>query len=87
MRRSAFRAWGEIDSTQYVHDNLGLKDEKHAGFDDVRSVLTAVIERRELADTRRWLGASLSSARISNKSEIAHMVERGLEEIGALLLS
>ena len=84
VRRSAFQAWMGNDKTNYFYDNLSLKDEKHAGFDDVRSMLIAISEWKEQG-TQRWLGASLSSSLIQDKREISNMIEHGLVEIESYL--
>ena len=84
VRRAAFHAWKGSDSTHYVYDNLARNDEEHAGFDDVRSALIGIAERREQG-TKRWLGATLSSALVADKHELERTVERGLGELQALL--
>lgn len=84
VRRAAFLTWGAIpDSTDYVYEQLGRRDFEHAGFDDVRSVAIALVA--QLQDgIESWLGHSLSSPRISNRSDLAQMLERGLTELRAL---
>jgi hypothetical protein len=86
VRRAAFHAWGQKDPTYYVHHNLALDNNDHAGFDDVRSVLIGIAERHELG-TGRWLGSTISSNIISDKGALAGVVERGLAEIESLMLS
>lgn len=84
VRRAAFRAWGKVDDTFYVYGDLAIDDDEHAGFDDVRSALIGIAERREVG-TGRWLGSVLSSALVDEKDELARTVERGLAEIESLL--
>lgn len=85
VRRAAFEAWRkEDDETKYFYHDLGKNDEKHAGFDDVRSMLIAISEAKEQG-VQRWLGASLSSALIQDKNELSEMVKRGLLEIETFL--
>lgn len=85
VRRAAFRAWKGEDSPQhYKFGNLARDDEDHAGFDDVRSVLIGIAECDEVGITR-WLGATLSSDLVADKEELRRTVERGLEEMRALL--
>jgi hypothetical protein len=86
VRRAAFKASGKVDSTFYVYDNLAIDDDEHAGFDDVRSALIGIAERREVG-TGRWLGSSLSSTLVDDKELLAQTVERGLAEIESLLTS
>ncbi|MBH2018413.1 MAG: 7-cyano-7-deazaguanine synthase [Burkholderiales bacterium] len=84
VRRAAFKASGKVDQTFYVYEDLGIDDEEHAGFDDVRSALIGIAERRETG-TRRWIGSSLSSALVDNKDQLAQTIERGLAEIESLM--
>lgn len=86
VRRAAFHVWGGQDSTFYVYDNLALDDDEHAGFDDVRSALIGIGERREMGTTR-WLGSTLSSNLVANKPALREVVERGLAEIESLMLA
>src|SRR3569832_13075 len=86
VRRAAFLAWRGDDSTYYVYDNLALDDDEHAGFDDVRSALIGIGERREMG-TARWLGATLSSNLVTDKPALLGVVERGLAEIESLMLA
>ena len=84
VRRAAIRAWKKKERTQYVYGDLGRDDNDHAGFDDVRSVLLAIAECRDVG-IMRWLGATLSSDHVTNKPELAVTIERGLREIQGLL--
>lgn len=86
VRRAAFHAWLGQDSTYYVYDNLSLDDDEHAGFDDVRSALIGIGERREMG-TSKWLGSTLSSSLVANKPSLMEVVERGLAEIESLMLA
>lgn len=84
VRRAAFLVWNKDDSTTYKYTNLGIKNDEHAGYDDVRSALMAIQECHKLG-TKRWLSSALSYPRIQQKDKIAHMIERGLEEVEDLL--
>lgn len=84
VRRAAFHNWQGKDSTHYVYKNLAIDDDEHAGFDDVRSALIGIAERKELG-TSRWLGSTLSSGLVTEKQKLAMTVERGLAEMEALL--
>lgn len=68
--RAAFHDWQGKDSTYYAYDDLAIDDDEHAGFDDVRSALIGIAERRELG-TARWLGSTLSSGLVMDKQELA----------------
>lgn len=84
VRRAAFHAWKGADLTCYKYGNLSIDDENHAGFDDVRSALIGIAESDELGITR-WLGATLSSDLVADKEALRLTVQRGLNEIRALL--
>lgn len=85
VRRAAFHSFCGHDSTHYVYDNLALDDDEHAGFDDVRSALIGIGERRELG-TARWLGSTLSSNLVIDKPALIEVAERGLAEIESLMI-
>ncbi len=85
VRRSSFLAWkSDGDLTAYYYDDLSIKDAKHAGFDDVRSMLLAIADAKEQG-IQRWLGASISSALVEDKDKLAEMIKRGLGEIEGFL--
>lgn len=86
VRRAAFKKWGIEDLTYYKYSNLALDDDDHAAFDDVRSALIAIEEYRELG-INHWIGSTLSSNLIEDKSDLKKVIERGLAEIEAFLLS
>ena len=86
VRRAAFHAAGMTDGTKYVYSDLGRDDEQHARFDDVRSVAMALAEV-EADGLERWLGIALSTTLLGNVAPLQAMVERGLNELGALLKS
>lgn len=86
VRRSSFFAWkSDRDLTTYRYDDLSIKDEKHAGFDDVRSMMLAIADAKEQG-IQRWLGASISSSLIEDKDKLAEMIKRGLDEIEEFLI-
>ncbi len=86
VRRAAFHAWKGTDLTQYKFKNLAIKDEDHAGFDDVRSALIGIAECGEVG-INKWLGATLSSDLVVDKEKLKSTVVRGLDELQALLLA
>jgi hypothetical protein len=83
VRRAAFLAWGEPDTTYYEFASLGKDDAEHAKFDDVRSVSMAVAEVG--ADGFGvWLGAAFSYPKMGNTAPLRDLVDRGLKELAAL---
>lgn len=83
IRRAAFLAWGEGDTTFYKFEPLGKNDGDHANFDDVRSVAMALAEVK--ADgLDGWLGSALIHPHIGEKAPLRDLVKRGLNELGAL---
>jgi 7-cyano-7-deazaguanine synthase in queuosine biosynthesis len=83
VRRAAFLAWAQPDSTAYIYGALGKDHPDFAGFDDVRAVRMAIAEVQ--ADgLEAWLGPALSSGLIPDKGALKGMIERGLEELAAL---
>lgn len=83
VRRAAFLAWGQPDTTDYVFADLGRRDADHALFDDVLSVTTAVLESREVG-VARWSGNTLASPYLTDRLGLQAMIERGLTELGRL---
>ena len=83
VRRAAFLAWEVQDSTDYVYEPLGKDDSEHAGFNDVRSVAMAIAQV-EVDGLDDWLGAALSSPRITDAALLNALVQRGLGELQAL---
>ena len=83
IRRAAFVAWGNGDTTAYVFEKLGKSDENHAAFDDVRSTATAILEAREVG-VERWLAGALNSAVLGDVTNLKAMVARGLTELEGL---
>lgn len=84
IRRAAFHAWNQADTTKYRYARLSKDDADHARFDDVRSAAIAVADvRSEGLD--RWLGASLASPLIGNAASYRDVTRRGIDEMGAFL--
>ena len=83
IRRAAFVRWGKVDGTDYVFVPLGQQDEAHAAFDDVRSVATALNVVQDKG-VDRWLGATLASVPTGDRNPTRQMLERGIQELGAL---
>ena len=84
MRRAAFHKWRQEDKTTYVYKNLGKKGPETSGFDDVRAVAMAIIQEKELG-IRRWMGAGLASAPISNMQPYYDIAQRSLKELDDFL--
>lgn len=84
VRRAAFLKWGCIDKTKYRFEHLGENDEKHAGFDDVRSAMMACLQEEELG-TKLWIGHSLRSIEPRKIQDYIDLVGRGIQEIRNLL--
>ncbi|MEO3434463.1 Qat anti-phage system QueC-like protein QatC [Inquilinus sp. CAU 1745] len=83
IRRAAFHAWGEPDTTFYKFAPLGRNDGDHSNFDDVRSVAMAIAEARS-DGFDAWLGSALAYPRMGDLAPIRALVERGLEELATL---
>lgn len=83
IRRAAFYAWGEPDTTFYKFAPLGKNDGDHANFDDVRSVAMAIAEVRS-DGFDAWLGSALAYPRMGDPASIRALVERGLQELASL---
>lgn len=84
VRRGAFYVSGIPDGTHYVHENLGIRDSQHSGFDDVRAAAMAV-EQVHREGLESWLGASLSTSQLGDVTPFEQTVHRGLAEIDAIL--
>lgn len=83
IRRAAFYRWGIKDDTGYVYQDLSIDNNEYARFDDVRSALMAIAESQDVG-LNRWLGSSLSSPLVEDKSKLAATVGRGLTELQSL---
>jgi 7-cyano-7-deazaguanine synthase in queuosine biosynthesis len=83
VRRAAFLAWDQPDPTKYVFEELGRDDERHAAFDDVRSVGMALAAIQD-GGFDGWLGNALSWPRINGRYALQDMLRRGLAELGGL---
>lgn len=84
VRRAAFVRWGKVDATSYLYEDLGINDENHAGFDDVRAAAMACLKQVEIG-TERWVGASFAASGIVDVTNHLDMLGRGLDEIRVLL--
>lgn len=82
IRRAAFQLWGRDPTPQYKYDNLGIKDERHSGFDDVRSVGMAIeaVKRRGIDE---WIGSGLAMLPVGDRKKYTAMLERGIAELAA----
>lgn len=84
VRRAAFLAAGHDDATEYVYSDLGREEGDYSGFDDVRAIAMALAESKS-SGLERWIGTALSTALLGDVARYQRTVERGLEELGALL--
>ncbi|WP_431848701.1 Qat anti-phage system QueC-like protein QatC [Allosphingosinicella sp.] len=82
VRRAAFLAWGQHDTTFYKYEQLGKSDAEHAKFDDVRSVAMAVAEVSG-DGLEAWLGPALAYPKIGDRQPLRELVDRGLNELAA----
>jgi 7-cyano-7-deazaguanine synthase in queuosine biosynthesis len=83
IRRASFLAWGEPDSTTYVYEDLSIRTDEYAHFDDVQAVSLARLTRAEQG-LDAWLGPALSYPRVKRRHDLAAMLDRGLDELGLL---
>ena len=84
IRRASFLRWGVADRTRYKYTSLSKNDKERAGYDDVRAAAMAVIDVSQNG-LDEWLGASLSSSLIENKTTLRAVAQRGLEELEQFL--
>jgi len=86
IRRSAFHAWGEPDTTGYVYDDLSKNDERHAGFDDVRcAAMAAAIVATDSIEALP--STNLNALSMGDLSPYRRVLTRGITEIGDFLTS
>ncbi|MGM3162447.1 7-cyano-7-deazaguanine synthase [Dickeya undicola] len=85
VRRAAFLAWGNADLTPYKYSNIGLRNDEHANFDDVRSIAIAIADVNTNG-LESWLEAALAYPKIGIKHPLKDLVSRGLKELAALHL-
>jgi hypothetical protein len=85
VRRGAYLAWGEQDTTYkgYRYDALGTSDAKHARFDDVRAVAMA-IETVRRSGVEALTGGALNGQMLGNPLPYRDVVERGIAELAGL---
>lgn len=85
VRRGAYLAWGRPDTTHggYKYGPLGQNDERHARFDDVRSVAIAIetVRRRGLD---ALIGGSMNRQLLGNPVLYRQVVQNGIAELAAL---
>jgi hypothetical protein len=84
IRRASFQRWKMPDKTEYVYGDLSKNDLNHARFDDVRAAGVAIGTVKENG-LDAWLGSSLHSSMISDAGPFKDTMERGLNELKALL--
>lgn len=86
IRRAAFLAWGQgSDRTTYAFPSLAGSD-KSSGPDDPMAAALAVLSVREQG-LDRFLGATLAFAAPGERSSYRRVLQAGLGELEALLLS
>lgn len=84
IRRSSFVAWGVKDRSGYVYKNLGLDDQQHAAFDDVRSAAIALHTIKNKG-FNQWIGSSLAALPAKESSKLRSVVKAGMQELKLLL--
>ncbi|MCX5578982.1 Qat anti-phage system QueC-like protein QatC [Kaistia terrae] len=85
VRRGAYLAWGQPDTTSggYKYTPLGQNDARHAGFDDVRSVAIAVeTVRRHGID--ELVGGAMNRQLLGDLAPYRQVVQNGIAELAAL---
>lgn len=83
VRRAAFLAWTQHDSTGYFFGDLGRKDEDHSAFDDVRAVAIARLTVEE-DGFDYWVEGSLAWVPLSERIAVKTMLSDALAELGNL---
>lgn len=84
VRRASFVKAGIVDSTpMYRFDNLKVSGRK-TGANDIGAVAAAYL-RYQSQGISRFVGGSLSFASLASRPQYEGVVERGLDELGALL--
>ena len=84
VRRAAFLRWGQEDETLYRYQDLSILDDKHSGFDDVRSVAFAT-HRVERSGVQTWAGDALNYMQLGDTTAYADLVERSVAELREFL--
>lgn len=85
IRRAAFLAWGQPDTTaDYVYGDLSKDDAEHARFLDVRSAAVAVAEAKA-EGFDQWIRPRLSTIALTNRAPYKDVARRGLAELGDFL--
>jgi hypothetical protein len=84
VRRAAFKAWREIDQTNYIYDDLSIDSPNYAQYDDVKSIAIAIKEV-ENNGLDKWLGAQLNSAILGDTSTYKKTIQIGLAELKKFL--
>lgn len=85
VRRAAYLAWGQVDTTTrgYKYRSLGQNDKQHARFDDVRSVAMAIESvRRNGVDN--LIGGAMNRELLGTLAPYRQVVEDGISELGKL---
>lgn len=84
IRRASFIAWGVKDRSGYIYKNLGLNDQQHAAFDDVRSAAVA-LHTIKTKGFNQWIGSSLAALPEKKKGKLRSVVKAGMKELKLLL--
>jgi hypothetical protein len=84
IRRAAFVRWKKPDKTVYICQDLGRDDADHARYNDVRSAVLAIATPRD-DGLDSFLGATLASDLIPDKSRYRAVVNQGMKELQVFL--
>ncbi|MGE0531939.1 MAG: Qat anti-phage system QueC-like protein QatC [Hyphomonadaceae bacterium] len=83
IRRAAFLAWGQPDTTDYLFEDIGRNDSEHARYDDVRALAMA-IAAADAGGLSELVAGSLNTAQLGDITALTDVVRRGLLEVKAL---
>ncbi len=84
IRRAAFHAWNNFDTTNYVYEDLSRNDERHAQFDDVRcAAMAATVVKLNGIDALPT--TNLNALRMGDLTPYKQLLRRGIMEVGDFL--
>ena len=84
IRRAAFHAWANPDTTGYVYSDLSREDERHARFDDVRcAAMAAALVEADGIDALP--STNLNALRMGDLAPYRMVLTRGISEVGDFL--
>lgn len=84
IRRAAFHAWTNPDTTGYVYGDLSKNDDRHARFDDVRcAAIAAALVAADGIDALP--STNLNALRMGDLAPYKNVLTRGIKEVGDFL--